>query len=211
MLPEPIKNFIEIFSKLPSIGPRLATRLSFYLVNSGKNEIENLEKSISNLKKLKTCERCFFIYTDNCPICSDKNRVKDIIAIVEKETDLISLEKTGKFHGQYLVLGGLAKNGELNPNQRLRIKSLAERIKKEFPSTSGEQSRTTGSGQNGKAKEIIIALSPTTFGDFTGSLIEQELKTSAQKISHLAKGVPTGGEIEFADEATLLSALEGRK
>ena len=195
MLPEPLKNFIEIFSKLPSIGPRLATRLSFYLVDSGKNEIENLEKSISNLKKLKTCERCFFIYTDSCPICSNRNRIKDIIAIVEKETDLISLEKTGKFNGQYLVLGGLAKNGELNPNQRLRLKSLAERIKKEL---------------NGQAKEIIIALSPTTFGDFTGSLIGQELKPFAQKISHLAKGVPTGGEIEFADEETLGSALEKR-
>ena len=77
------------------------------------------------------------------------------VAIVEKETDLISLEKTGKFRGQYLVLGGLAKNGELNPNQRLRLKSLAERIKKEL---------------NGQVKEIIIGLSPTTFGDFTGSL-----------------------------------------
>ena len=195
MLPDPIKNFIEIFSKLPSIGPRLATRLSFYLVDSGKNEIENLEKSISNLKKLRTCERCFFIYTEKCPICSDKNRIKDIIAIVEKETDLISLEKTGKFNGQYLVLGGLAKNGELNPNQRLRIKSLTERIKKEL---------------DGQAKEIIIALSPTTFGDFTGSLIKQELKACAQKISQLAKGVPTGGEIEFADEETLGSALEKR-
>jgi len=195
MFPEPIKNFIEIFSKLPSIGPRLATRLAFYLVNSGKNEVENLEKSIGNLKRIKTCERCFFVYAENCPICSNKNRNKDIIAIVEKETDLVSLEKTGKFNGQYLILGGLAKNGELDPKQRLRLKSLAERIKKE---------------PGGKVKEIIIALNPTTFGDFTASLIEQELKPLAQKISHLAKGVPTGGEIEFADEETLKSALEKR-
>ncbi|MFA5084521.1 MAG: recombination mediator RecR [Candidatus Paceibacterota bacterium] len=195
MFPEPVKNFIEIFSKLPSIGPRLATRLAFYLTNSGKNEIENLEKSVGNLKKLKTCERCFFIYTDSCPICSNKNRSKDIIAIVEKETDLISLEKTGKFNGQYLILGGLAKNGELDPKQRLRLRSLAERIKKE---------------SGGQIKEIIIALSPTTFGDFTASLIEKELKHLALKISHLAKGVPTGGEIEFADEETLKSALEKR-
>ncbi|MDP3052406.1 MAG: recombination mediator RecR [bacterium] len=195
MFPEPIKNFIEIFSKLPSIGPRLATRLAFYLANSGKNEIENLEKSIGNLKKLKTCERCFFIYTENCPVCSDENRSKDIIAIIEKENDLISLEKTGKFSGQYFILGGLAKNGELDPSQKLRLKSLAERIKKEF---------------GGQVKEIIIALSPTTFGDFTASLIEKELKPLAQKISHLAKGVPTGGEIEFADEETLKSALEKR-
>ena len=105
------------------------------------------------------------------------------------------MEKTGKFNGQYLILGGLAKNGELDPKQRLRLKSLAERIKKE---------------PGGKVKEIIIALNPTTFGDFTASLIEQELKPLAQKISHLAKGVPTGGEIEFADEETLKSALEKR-
>ena len=195
MLPQPIKNFIEIVSKLPSIGPRQATRLAFYLTNSGKNEIENLEKTIGDLKKLKTCERCFFIYTENCPVCSYKNRDQNVIAIVEKETDLISLEKTGKFHGQYLVLGGLAKNGELNPQQRLRLKSLAGRIKKEF---------------GGKAKEIIMALSPTTAGDFTSSLIEQGLKPFSQKISRLAKGVPTGGEIEFADEETLTSAFERR-
>ncbi len=196
MLPQPIKNFIEIFSKLPSIGPRLATRLAFYLINNGKNGIENLEKSIGGLKELKICERCFFICADSCPVCSDKNRSKDAIAIVEKETDLVSLEKTGKFSGQYLILGGLAKNGELDSKQILRLKSLAERIKKEF---------------GGQTKEIIIALSPTTFGDFTASLIEKELKPLTQKISHLAKGVPTGGEIEFADKETLLSAFEGRK
>ncbi|MEK7624505.1 MAG: recombination mediator RecR [Patescibacteria group bacterium] len=195
MFPREIKNFIEIFSKLPSIGPRLATRLAFYLANSGKNEIENLERAIGGLKKLKTCERCFSVYADNCPFCSHKNRDKDIIAIVEKETDLISLEKTGKFHGQYLVLGGLAKNGELNPQQKLRLRSLVERIKKE---------------SGGKIKEIIMAFSPTASGDFTGSLIEQGLKPFSQKISRLAKGVPTGGEIEFADEETLTSALEGR-
>lgn len=196
MLPEAIKNFIEIVSKLPSIGPRQATRLAFHLINSGKNEIEKLEKVVFDLKKLKTCERCFFVYTGSCPICSDKNRIQEVLAIVEKETDLISLEKTGKFNGQYLILGGLAKNGVLDPKQRLRLKSLAERIKKEF---------------NGQAKEIIIALNPTTFGDFTGSLIKQEFKSLAQKITHLARGVPTGGEIEFADEETLGSAFEGRK
>jgi recombination protein RecR len=196
MLPEIVKNFIEILSKLPSIGPRQATRLSFYLINSGKNEIENMEKSVADLKKIKTCNRCFFVYDDDCPICSDKNRIKDVIAVVEKETDLISLEKTHKFNGQYLILGGLAKNGILDSKQKLRLKNLAERIKKEF---------------NGQTKEIIIALNPTTFGDFTSSLIEQEFKSLTQKITHLARGVPTGGEIEFADEETLGSAFEGRK
>lgn len=196
MLPNPIKNFIDGFSKLPSIGPRLANRLAFHLVNSGKNEIEKLSQALAGLKSLKTCERCFFMYVDRCPLCSDKTRLSDIIAIVEKENDLISLEKTGKFKGQYLILGGLAKNGVLELQQKLRLNSLAQRVQKEL---------------NGLAKEIIIALDLTTFGDFTGSLIEQELKPLAQKISHLAKGVPTGGEIEFADEDTLGSAFEGRK
>jgi len=196
MLSDSVKNFINIVSKLPSIGPRQATRLAFYLINSGKNQIEELEKAVADLKKIKTCERCFFIYTDRCPICSDKSRLQDILMIVEKETDLISLEKTGRFHGQYLILGGLAKNGVLEPQQKLRLKSLAERIKKEF---------------GGQLKEIILAFNPTTFGDFTSSLIEQELKPFAQKISRLARGVPTGGEIEFADEETLKSAFEGRK
>lgn len=196
MLPVPLKKFIDIFSRFPSVGPRLATRLGFYLVNSGQNEIGNLAQIIENLKTLKTCERCFFVCVSQCPFCSNKNREQGVVAILEKETDLLSLEKTGKFSGRYLVLGGLAKNGVLESAQRLRLRSLIESIKKEF---------------GGKVKEIIIAFNPTTFGDFTGALLEQELKPFAEKISRLGRGVPTGGEIEFADEETLGSALDGRK
>ena len=104
MLPEPIKNFIEVFSALPSIGRRQATRLVFKLMDSGKAKIEEIEKSVRDLKLIKTCSRCFFIHSnknDLCDICQDQNRNHNIVAIVEKEIDLISLERTKKFKGRY--------------------------------------------------------------------------------------------------------------
>ena len=133
MLPEPIKKFIEIFSTLPSIGTRQATRLAFKLINSGRAKIEETAEAVSDLKYLKICSRCFFVHQnkDNlCNICSDKNRRQNIIAIVEKETDLISLERTKKFKGRYLVLGELSKTGVLESVQKLRLNHLKDWIKK---------------------------------------------------------------------------------
>ncbi|MBI2591492.1 MAG: recombination protein RecR [Candidatus Brennerbacteria bacterium] len=198
MLPIPIKKFIELFSELPSIGPRQATRLAFHLIASGKNTIQEIERSLSDIKNLKNCEQCFFIATapsNLCFFCADSKRRKDLIAIVEKPTDLLSLEKTRTFNGQYFILGDLAKAGVLETAQRLRIKNLASRMEKEFPD---------------KNAEIIIAISPTTFGDFTAQLITQEFKPLVKKITRLGRGIPTGGEIEFADEETLRNALERR-
>lgn len=198
MLPDPIKKFIEIFSELPSIGPRQATRLVFHLLGAGKNTINEIERSLNNIKNLKNCERCFFAappQSNICFFCNDQKRRKDLIAIVEKPTDLLSLERTRHFNGQYFILGDLAKTGVLETTQRLRIKNLASRLEKEF---------------SNKEAEIILAISPTTFGDFTAQLITQELKPLAKKISRLGRGIPTGGEIEFADEETLRNALERR-
>ena len=198
MLPDPIKKFIELFSELPSIGPRQATRLAFHLIASGKNSINEIERSLSDIKNLKNCERCFFVagfQSNICFFCGDQKRRKDLIAIVEKPTDLLSLERTAHFKGQYFILGDLAKTGVLETAQRLRIKNLASRLIKEFPNQDAE---------------IIIAISPTTFGDFTAQLITQELKPLVKKISRLGRGIPTGGEIEFADEETLRNALERR-
>jgi recombination protein RecR len=205
MLPEPIKKFIEIFSTLPSIGTRQATRLAFKLIDSGRAKIEETAGAVSDLKYLKICSRCFFVHQnkDNlCDICADKNRRQDVIAIVEKETDLISLERTKKFKGRYLILGELSKTGILESVQKLRLNSLKDFIKKEFPST--------GSGQVGQAEEIIIAINPTAFGDLNASMIAKELAPFAKKISRLGRGIPTGGEIEFADDETLGQALERR-
>jgi len=214
MLPDPIKKFVEVFSRLPSIGPRQATRLAFYISNLGKNKIKEIGSAIYGLTDLTTCSRCFRTFTGSnpsartssepqpnssrstlCSICQDSTRNKGLIAVVEKETDLMSLEKTKKFGGWYLVLGELHKSGDIEPEQKLRLTSLKNVIKKEM---------------SGLADEIILALNPTMYGDVNAALIRKELEGYAKKITRLGRGIPTGGEIEFADEDTLGSALEKR-
>jgi len=198
MLPDPIKKFIDVFSELPSIGPRQATRLAFYLIQQGKNAISEIVKSLVGLSNLKPCANCFFPHENSrqilCHICGDPKRNKNIIAIVEKETDLISLENTKKFKGRYLILGDL-KKGILKSDQKLRLNNLKNFIKKEI---------------GGQAEEIIIAFNPTTYGNLNALAVANELKDSTKKITRLGRGIPTGGEIEFADEETLGEALERR-
>jgi len=214
MLPDPIKKFAEEFSKLPSIGPRQATRLAFYISSLGKNKIKEITDVISGLNNLETCPRCFRTHSPStssgqagkaklCGICSDPTRSKSIIAIVEKETDLMSLEKTKKFNGWYLIIGELHKNGELEPEQKLRLSALKSFIKKEL------NGHSTSSGQ-AKADEIILAVNPTIYGDLNASLLKKELAEYAGKITRLGRGIPTGGEIEFADEETLGQAIDKR-
>ncbi len=197
MLPEPIKKFIEVFSKLPAIGPRMATRLSFYLSSLDKNGLKELEDALSDLKKINRCPNCFFIKCGGhfCPICSDPKRDKSLIAVLEKDTDLLSIEKTGNFKGQYLIIGELNEREGLGSAHKLRIKYLKERIKRDL---------------DGKAKEVVLALNPTTFGNFVSDLLRKELEGYSLKITRLGRGIPTGGEIEFADEETLSQALERR-
>jgi recombination protein RecR len=197
MLPEPIQKFIEIFSTLPGIGLRQATRLAFKFINSGRDKINETAKAMADLRYLKICSRCFFVHQnkdDLCNICRDPHRLKNIIAVIEKETDLISLERTKKFKGHYLILGELTKSGVLDSSQKLRLNHLKSLIKQ--------------SGQ--KAEEIILALNPTAYGDLNASMLVKELTPFAKKITRLGRGIPTGGEIEFADEDTLGQALERR-
>lgn len=198
MLPDPIKKFVDEFSKLPSIGPRQATRLAFYISNLGKTKVKEIAETVAGIANLATCSRCFRTHVGSsnfCSICSDPTRSNSLIAIIEKETDLLSLEKTKKFNGWYLVMGELHKNGELEPEQKLRLASLKSFIKKEL---------------NGKADEIILATNPTVYGDLNAATLKKELEESAQKITRLGRGIPTGGEIEFADEDTLGSAIDKR-
>ncbi len=200
-LPDPIKNFIHYFSKLPSIGPRQATRLAFHVISSGKDEIEGIIRSLEGLESMSVCEKCFFVFLPQnnddrlCEICRDKKRNPKIIALVEKETDLISIEKTNKFDGNYFIIGNLQKNGVLGSEQKRHLEKLKTNIKNNF---------------GGQADEIIIATNPTTYGDFNAAILSKELKDFAKKITRLGRGIPTGGEIEFADEDTLGNALERR-
>ena len=197
-VPKSINRFVEIFSKLPGIGPRQAIRLAFYFIRQGVGFQDEASRAIADFKKIKLCRQCFYIHESGsglCEFCEDKNRNQAIIAIVEKETDVMSMENTDKFKGRYLVLGDLRRAGMLETDQKLRLKSLESWIGKEL---------------GGRAEEIIIATNPTSEGEIIASVITQELKPFAKKITRLGRGIPTGGEIEFADEDTLSSAIEGR-
>lgn len=199
MIPKPILKFVEIFSKLPSIGQRQAFRLAFYLTR--KKEInQHLFSALKNLAEdIKTCPQCFLPFEKNdnslCPICSDPNRKKNLICIVEKEIDAFSIEKTKKYLGTYHILGNLIDPSDPKTYQTLKIEVLEKKIKN-LPQKIAE--------------EIIIALNPTTEGELTAMFLERKLKNLAKKITRLGRGLPTGGELEFADEETIKGALENR-
>ncbi|HUX35885.1 MAG TPA: hypothetical protein VMV71_02520 [Candidatus Paceibacterota bacterium] len=198
-LPDSFQKIADLLSDLPSIGPRQAVRLVFHLIHQGQDNIQNLSQRIGDLKKIKICERCFFIHQNTgalCDICGNPGRRQDIIVIVEKETDLMSLENTGRFNGRYLILGSIPKSGILEDWQKLRLQGFKTFIEREL---------------KGQAEEIIIGFNLTSVGDFNSSLLEKELRPLAKKISRLGRGLPTGGEIEFADDETLGSALERRE
>ncbi len=197
-IPEAIRKFVEIFSGLPGIGPRQATRIAFELVRKGQAFQAEAYRAVAAFKNIRTCRNCFFIYessADICDICADEGRNQGLIAIVEKETDLLSLEGTKKFHGRYLVIGDLKKSGLLEADQKLRLESLKSFLKKR---------------PGGRAEEIVLALNPSPLGDLAAEMIKQELQGYTAKITRLGRGIPTGGEIEFADEKTLEEALTRR-
>jgi recombination protein RecR len=201
MIPEHIKQFVDAFARLPSIGPRQAARLGYYLANQGTSAIQDVVDAVASLHHLTPCQRCFRVShiadkkQNLCDICSHPGRNQKIVAIVEKETDLLSLEHTKKFNGRYLLLGEISRDGILTSAQKLRLNHLKSFVKNEL----------------GQAEEIILALAPTTYGDMDSSLIMDELKNSAIVITRLGRGLPTGGDIEFADDETLGSALEQRR
>jgi len=205
-LPEAVQRLIHQLSDLPGIGPRQATRLAFHLVNRGPAAIRSLAEELGELETIKICERCFFVHENKdalCDTCKNPARDQRIIMVVEKETDLLSIENTGKFTGRYLVLGAIPRTGLLEDAQKLRLQNLRRFIEKEL----GGPSASSG---HGKAEEIILGMSPTHVGDFNATLVARELAPLAKKMTRLGRGLPTGGEIEFADDETLGSALERR-
>lgn len=193
-----MKELAEQLAELPSIGPRQAIRLVFYLAEEGHNSLARLSKSIEEVMAVKTCRQCFFFHmnTDGlCDICRDPGRNQKIIAVVEKETDLLAIENTKNYGGRYFIFGTLEKSGLINEVQRLRLQSFKTHIEKNL---------------GGQAEEIIVALSPTRYGDFYSDLIKKELSPLTLRISKLAIGLPRGSEIEFADDETLGESLRGR-
>ncbi len=200
--PPSIQKIIDLFSKFPTVGPRTATRFVFYLMRMKKEEVDEILNSISNLKKnIKICSSCFNPFEPAagneeqlCSICSNLSRDKTLLCIVANETDLVALEKTKKYNGLYFILGGTVSTLKKADIERLRVKELEERIKN-CP----------------EIKEIILAINSTTEGQATALYLERILKPLNKKISRLGRGLPLGAELEYADEETLGSALEGRK
>ena len=205
-LPKPIQNFIKIFSQIPGIGPRQAMRLVFWLLHQPQTKQTEFSNAFTNLStKIKLCVNCFLPFEQReketlCEICRNPQRDHSIICVVEKETDLISIEKTNKYKGVYDILGGLLSDIDENKKREINIIPLVERIKKSFKNKK-------------PIKEIILALSPTSEGNLTTYYLEKTIKNLKLniKITKLARGLPHGGEVEFADSETLINALEGRK
>lgn len=192
-----VEKLIKLFAKFPTIGHRTAARFVFYLISKNDQEMEELIQAIKDIKKIKTCPQCFNRFEGEkelCEICSNPSRDKSLICIVEKETDLESIEKIKKYQGLYLVLGGTVSMLKKDDINKLRIKELEQRIQ-----------------NHSEIKEIILALNPTTEGEATSLYLERILKPLNKKITRLGRGLPTGGELEYADEQTLRDALESRK
>ncbi|MEK7134972.1 MAG: recombination mediator RecR [Patescibacteria group bacterium] len=203
MYPKPIKDFIDKFSRLPGIGPRQAARLAFWLLNGEKNTREDLKKALEGLgKEVKTCKSCYFAIENNdnnqCHFCDNPARDHKTICVVEKETDLATVEKSGGYKGLYHVLGGLFSALDTAIPKNLKIPELIKRI----------ESKKSG---NKKFEEVILALSPTHEGDLTAHYLERLLKPLKVKITRLGRGLPYGSDVEFADSQTLSGALESRK
>ncbi len=197
--PPTIQKLIDLLSNFPTVGPKTAARFVFYLLKTDKKEIDELIFSISNLKRnIKTCSLCFNSFESKnsqlCEICSNPLRSKNLLCIVEKETDLKALEKIKKYKGRYFVLGGTISPLKKQRNKELRTEQLKKIIK-----------------DNSEIKEIIIATNSNTEGEATALFLERELKPLNKKITRLARGLPVGGELEYADGETLKSALEDRK
>lgn len=198
MYPKSIQKLIELFSKFPTVGPRTASRFVFYLIKLNQEKFDELLNSITDLRKaIKICSFCFnpFEASDDanlCSICKDSSRDRTLLCIIEKEIDLISIEKTKKYKGLYFILGGTI-NLKKSDKNIMRIEELKQRI------------------ENDDFQEIIIATNPTIEGEATALFIKKELKPLNIKITRLGRGLPVGGEVEYADEETLTSAFEGRK
>lgn len=205
--PPKIQELIELFSKFPGVGPKTASRFVFYLLKKQDSQINEFLGVVADLKKsIKICKFCRNPFEpklkqDLCSICLDPLRDKSLLCVVEKETDLLLLEKTGKYSGFYFILGGLLSPLKKRETEKLMLESLLKRIKE--PASFGLI--------NAGFKEVIIAISYTTEGEATSLYLERELAPLNLKVSRLAKGLPIGAEIEYADEETLSSALESRK
>ena len=196
-LPEPIQNLINNFSRLPGIGPKTASRLTFFLLRAPEDLARDLGESLLELKSGTTfCRTCFNITAsgrDECEICASEERDGALVCVVEEPLDMLALERTGGYLGRYHVLNGALSPIEGIGPEDIKIRELIERVK------------------DGGIKEIILATNPSMEGDYTAAYITQQLEPLGVRLTRLARGLPVGGDLEYADQSTLLRALDGRQ
>lgn len=193
-IPEPVIRLIEAFSRLPGVGPKTASRLTYYLLRSPDSLSTELSEALHDLKtKTRFCSICGNItVSDPCAICSDSRRDDALVAVVEEPLDVLAIERTGSYQGKYHVLhGAISPVNGIGPDD-LRIKELVARV------------------LGGKILEVIIATNPGMEGDATAMYIQRELQGKGAKVTRLARGLPVGGDLEYVDAVTLTRALQGR-
>jgi recombination protein RecR len=197
ILPEPIQALITAFERLPGIGPKSASRLAFYLLRAPEDVAQELSEALRDLKsKVAFCQECFNITEagrELCEICDNPKRDPAIICVVEEALDVLALERTGAYGGRYHVLHGVLSPIEGIGPEDIKIKPLLDRVAK------------------GGVNEIIVATNPSMEGDATALYLQQQLRQYGTHVTRLARGLPVGGDLEYADQSTLLRALSGRQ
>ena len=193
--PDAVSRLVDEFSRLPGIGPKTASRLTYYLLRAPVEQVRALGDAVLQLReRIQFCSRCYNITElDPCPVCADVRREQHSICVVEEPLDVLAIERTGEYRGLYHVLHGAISPVEGIGPEDLRVRELVERVKRE-PIT-----------------EVILATNPSLEGEATAMYIRRQLYSSNVRITRLARGLPMGGDLEYADAITLARALEGRQ
>jgi len=197
---EPVARLIESFARLPGIGPKTASRLTFHLLRAPDAEARTLAAALIAVREqVVFCERCFNI-SDRpvCSICSDTGRDTTRLCVVEEPLDVLALERTGEFKGLYHVLHGAISPLDGVGPERLKIRPLLERA---------EEANRIGE----RFEEVVIATNPTLEGEATAMYLAERLEAHVGSVTRIARGLPVGGDLEYADEVTLIRALQGRR
>ena len=200
VVPEPVARLIEAFSRLPGIGPKTAQRLTFHLLRAPDAEARQLAAALIAVRdQVMFCDRCFNISdAPLCAICRDPARDQRRLCVVEEPLDVLALERTGEFKGLYHVLhGAISPIDGIGPD-RLRIRELLDRA---------DEAKAGGE----PFEEVILATNPTLEGEATAMYLDERLEASVGIVSRIARGIPVGGDLEYADEVTLIRALQGRR
>jgi recombination protein RecR len=192
---KPLAKLVSEFEKLPGIGPKSAQRLAFHVLRASEEEAQALAEAVINVKRLiKLCPICFnFTDQERCEICTDARRDRSIICVVAEPRDVVAMEKTNEFRGLYHVLGGVISPMDGIGPEMLRIRELLSRV------------------SNGEVVEVILATNPTIEGDTTAMYIASLIKPLGVKTTRIAHGMPVGGDMDYADQATLIQALQWRR